>query len=230
MMRRFCPKCGKTTEELKDGLCKSCYMQKDDSAGKDIPSSVKLYLCECTATKIKNRWITYDRFRDAIKACLKSECKEFKKRDIEIEIPEGTTISGKVTIPVKVSWSDPEKSYERSIDIIVIPNTCPVCSRRYGGYYEATLQLRGNVRDVSKLKCIVEDNVKRCTNKDVFITSESETKNGVDIYLSSIKFAKKLSKELSSNDMVVDVKESFSNFGLKDGKDLKRATYLLRCE
>src|SRR3972149_9446515 len=43
-LQKFCPKCGKTTENLYDNLCKDCFLQKINL--KDLPEKITVRQCK----------------------------------------------------------------------------------------------------------------------------------------------------------------------------------------
>ncbi len=234
MMRKFCPKCGKDTEELIGKVCKDCQGSATSPKKSILSPSVKIYLCKCTKVRFKNKWNNYPTLKDAIRSAVKNLSKIPKGMQMDIILPEGRSLDGKVTLPVKVTLKDAEGLEEESdMDAIIIPMCCPVCSRKFGGYYESIIQLRGN--DEKNVKEIIAHIEKRTDqqskkNDSIFITKTEGKSEKIDLYMSSNKFAKKLSREVCSLFNIKDHKESVSDYGTKDGKELKRVTYLLRCK
>ncbi|NOQ56185.1 MAG: hypothetical protein GQ477_05270, partial [Nanohaloarchaea archaeon] len=162
-----------------------------------------------------------------------SDSKLKKKQKLDITLPSGYSIERKVSIPVKAIITEfDEIKYEKDVAAIITPQCCPVCSRKAGGYYESTVQLRGSDKNVQKLKSYIEKRIAETEkeNDSIFITKTENKQGMINIYLSSLKFARKLSKEIVSKFDITDHKESFSHYGINDGKELKRTTHLLRCE
>jgi len=233
MMRKFCPKCGKDTDELIGKLCSDCHSLTGTPQKSLLQPSVKIDLCKCTKVRFKNRWNHYPTLKDAIMSAIKNSSKFPKGMQIEITLPEGRTLEGKVSLPMTVKLIDSEgTSKESSMDAIITPMCCPVCSRKFGGYYESIIQLRGDDKDIKDILEYLEKRTGQQNRKEdsIFITKSEKKPGCIDVYMSSNKFAKKLSREVCSLFSIADHKESVSDYGTKDGKELKRVTYLLRCK
>ncbi len=89
-MKRICPKCGKETEKLYNGLCYVCY--KESTVNFEIKKK-KIYICRhCKRVKIDNKW--YDNFdineNYDIKYITCNTCKKFvsKGHNIILQIRE----------------------------------------------------------------------------------------------------------------------------------------------
>ncbi|MGZ7066947.1 MAG: NMD3-related protein, partial [Methanobacterium sp.] len=51
----FCPQCGKTDEELVDGVCKSCFLEGLVLA--EIPDELEITVCaHCQSRLISGKW------------------------------------------------------------------------------------------------------------------------------------------------------------------------------
>ncbi|MCK5594250.1 MAG: hypothetical protein KAI18_03340 [Candidatus Aenigmarchaeota archaeon] len=232
MMRKFCPNCGSETETLIGKVCPDCAGKETVKSTSEIPASIKIMLCECRCVLIKNVWTKYPTLKDVVKSAILRSSKLSKKQKVDIELPSGYPLERKITIPVKVTvYNHDKKESEKEVNVIIIPQCCPVCSRKSGGYYESTVQLRGNNKTVLEIETYIGKRIAETEkdNSDIFITRTEKKSGRIDIYLSSTKFARKLSKEIISKFDIIDHKDSFSHYGIKDGKELKRTTYLLRC-
>jgi len=104
---------------------------------------------------------------------------------------------------------------------------CPICSRRAGRYYEATIQLRSDSieKPLTEVHAIIDRLYRK--NKMAFIVEESLVKGGVDIKLGSHKAAKAVSTHFKKHHGAL-VKESATLVGRKEGKDLYRTTVLIK--
>ena len=91
-------------------------------------------------------------------------------------------------------------------------------------YYEATLQLRPYNQEV--LQYVLEEVGKR---KDVFIAKTEELKTGIDIFLSSQRFARMLGKKLKDRFKgTVTISKKINRLDRQTGVILYRATVLFR--
>jgi nonsense-mediated mRNA decay protein 3 len=104
---------------------------------------------------------------------------------------------------------------------------CPNCSRRYCGYYEAIIQIRGNY-DESVLK-FVEDSVDEVTDKfeKGFITKVEKVVGGFDYYLGSKNLACKIAEQMKKK-FNAEIKKSYKLVTEKDGQEIYRTNISVR--
>lgn len=94
----------------------------------------------------------------------------------------------------------------------------------HNSYYEATLQIRPYKQEV--LRFILEEIGKR---KDVFIAKTEELKTGIDIFISSQKFARSLGKKLNERfDGKLTISRQINRLDRQTGVILYRGTVLFR--
>ncbi|MBW6461891.1 MAG: hypothetical protein K0B07_02500 [DPANN group archaeon] len=232
MMRKFCPNCGSETETLFGKVCPTCAGKETVKPTSKIPVSLKIMLCECRSVMIKNTWIKYPTLNDVLHSAILRSSKLSKKQKVEIEVPSGYSLERKISIPVKVTvYNHGDKESETDVTAIIIPQCCPICSRKSGGYFESTIQLRGNNDTVLEVEAYIEKRIAETEkeNSSIFITNIEKKSGRIDIIMSSTKFAKKLSREIIFKFDIKDHKETSSHYSIKDGKELTRTTYLLRC-
>lgn len=112
--------------------------------------------------------------------------------------------------------------------------TCPRCSRIFGGYYEAIVQLRseGKLRpeQVSRAGAIVDRVLTRMQergNRDAFLMKAKEERGGVDYYLGTTESARVIARGLQE-ELGARTSQSESLVGRRDGRDLYRVTFLAR--
>jgi len=91
-------------------------------------------------------------------------------------------------------------------------------------YYEAKVQLRPYNKEVL-------DYVKKAIdkNENVFISKEEKKKYGVDLLITSLKYAKILGSLLKKRFKGI-LKFSTTLYGMKDGKKVYRLTVLFKLE
>lgn len=114
-------------------------------------------------------------------------------------------------------------------------NTCEICSREAGGYYEAILQIRAEQRkftdaELNALRSAVETMVGQYQEggkRGLFITDFDEKREGLDFFLSekgtAFSIAKRVQEQFGG-----DFKQSASSAGMKDSRQVYRMTYLVR--
>ncbi len=124
---------------------------------------------------------------------------------------------------------------QHPLTIRIRRNTCDVCSREAGGYYEAIIQIRAEKRTFPKselkiLRSTVESLVtqmQKSGKRGLYITDFDENRQGLDFFLSekatAFSIAKKIQEQFGG-----EFKQSASTAGMKDSKQVFRMTYLVR--
>ncbi|MBI2143731.1 hypothetical protein HYU17_01095 [Candidatus Woesearchaeota archaeon] len=69
-------------------------------------------------------------------------------------------------------------------------------NQRHSSYYEAILQVRASPREAGDVLHSVVEKVKAKGQEDIFISKKKKVTNGIDIYLSSNRFAVEAGREL----------------------------------
>ncbi len=231
----FCVECGIEGEIYKDGVCIKCYLKnKKFSKGPEI---LDLPVCvHCQGYKYKNTW-TNDLLDDILRRIIKNNfeiSKELQNIDINIDFNE--TPRG-LECKVYISGLIQEKEINEEHDLLIRlrKTVCEVCSRQFGGYHEAIIQVRTEKRKFSKeelinIKTTVEtiiENMQGKGNRTLFIADIAEEHGGLDFYISDKNAAFNISK------MLLDkyggfIKQSSTNTGMKDSKQIYKMTYLVR--
>ena len=231
----FCVECGKEVKIFRDGACIDCYL-KTHSFSKG-PEIIDLLTCtHCDSYKYKNTW-TSDLFDEALRRAIRNSfhiSNELKKVDITTECNEK-----KESIECKVIISgflgDVEITEEHKILVRERKTVCDVCSKRFGGYHEAVIQIRADKRrptknELNNIRSHVEnlvENLQAKGNRNLFITDIGEEHGGLDFYLSdkgsALSITKKIQEQYGGT-----IKQSSKNIGMKDGRQIYRMTYLLR--
>ncbi len=230
MLRKFCPRCAKETDELFEGLCRDCYLETKKFV--EVPQNISVLVCRCGRSNEKKKWVQNVSVEEMIERVVMSNVRKDKDTDVRLEY-EPFGINGKTLVPVcvvarrVVGGREIEKSAQ--VVFTIIPQTCDVCSRVSGGYYEAIIQIRGAKHKQNQVLELVKRIVGQYkdTDKFSFITQVQDSKVGVDVYLGSSKIAGKIEQE-SKRIYNVASKITHSVCGMKDGRALNRITILLR--
>jgi nonsense-mediated mRNA decay protein 3 len=231
----FCVECGIEGPIFKEGVCISCYL-KTHTFTKG-PKVIGQPICtHCGSYKYKNTW-TSDLFGDVIRRRIKNTfqiSRELKKIDINTECKE-TKEGMSCKVYIYGFLDDAEITEEHEILVRLKKTVCDVCSKRFGGYHEAIVQIRKDKRELTKKELediimVVENLVKDLQskgNRGLFITDMGEEHRGLDFYISekgpSLIIAKKIQEQYGGT-----IKQSSKNIGMKDGKQIYRMTYLIR--
>ncbi len=217
-MQKFCYVCGKATNKLINGMCEDCF--KDKSRIINVPEILELITCsKCGHTKIKNNWkdINVENIlKDKIKILGENVKLEIKKTNNDLKVSAKGLVKG-VSKP---------KEETHSVYLHYNKVLCPDCIRKYGNYYESTLQLRGNIPD-STLQ-IIENEISFIKDKDrkAFYRIE-KVKGGLDLFFGSKSAAEKVAESLRKR-FQAEIKRSFKLFTRKEGKDIYREVISVR--
>jgi nonsense-mediated mRNA decay protein 3 len=230
----LCVECGKK-EVYKDGSCIECYLKKHKFT--EGPEIIDLPVCShCQAYKYKNTW-TSELLNDVLRRIIKKHFKikpELKKIDINLdclEVPHGyeckVYISGFI--------GETELTEEHDLTVRLKKTVCETCSKQFGGYHEAIIQIRTEKRKLTKnelfdIRKTVEtqvENLRGKGNRTLFISDMGEEHGGLNFFLSDKNAAFVISKILLDKFGGI-LKQSSSNIGMKDGRQQYRNTYLVR--
>lgn len=231
----FCVECGKDGSIFKDGVCISCYL-KTHTFTKG-PKVIDLPVCtHCGSFKYKNTW-TSDLFGDFIRRLIKNTfqiSRELKKIEINTECKE---TKGGMSCKVYISGflNDEVITEEHEILVRQKGTVCNICSKRFGGYHEAIVQIRSDKRKLTNkelrdIRTVVENIIGELQakgNRGLFITDIWQEHGRLDFYISekgpSLIIAKKIQEQYGGT-----IKQSSKNIGMKDGRQIYRMTYLIR--
>jgi nonsense-mediated mRNA decay protein 3 len=231
----FCVECGKEGPIFQKGLCPQCYIKSTTFT--HGPSILSIIQCsKCGLFKYKNTWVSYTT-QEIILQLIKDTYKinpELKERSYRLDCnPIETQFPCTVTISGKLQDITVEETHQLQIRITRM--VCDVCSKQYGGYYEATLQIRATDRKLTTEELhSVQEMIEHMVaaehskgNRRLFITDTVEEHGGLDFYLSERGSAYMLARKLQ-NMYGGDLKQSSSTVGMREGRELTRITILLR--
>jgi len=231
----FCVECGKELPIFKDGVCIDCYISSHNfSKGPEI---IDIITCShCGSFKFKNTW-TNDALGEVLIRFIKNTfqiSKELKNLDINTECSEA---KGGYQCKVYITGFLQDKEITEEHDILVRMKTtvCDVCSKRFGGYHEAIVQVRTENKKLTddeekEIIYLVENMVQELYykgNRGLFITDMGKESGGLDFFISekgpALAIAKKIQEQYGGA-----ITQSSKNVGMKDGKQLYRMTYSIR--
>ena len=231
----YCVDCGKDKPIFRDGSCLDCYLKNHQFIhGPDV---FHIPVCNyCDGYKYKNTWKN-DSFEDVVKRYVKNAftfSPELKDSKIMLDChDEEDNIFCKVTFVSKID--NETVSEDHYVEIRLKPNVCDICSKQFGGYHEAILQIRSSEKKMSEqqkqsieqfLDTIVHSMQKQ-GNRKLFVTDKNYEKTGVDYLLSDKQAAASIIKK-AQEAFCGEITVSSSNVGMNDGKQVYRMTYLLR--
>jgi len=198
-----CPKCGKPSK----GLCVECYLE-------DNPlqlAETKVYCCSCGRIRFRDRWdSTLEDVRaSAAKAVKPSSDVRVGKVDVRPAI-----VDGRLILDFDVEGSYRGAGFKKTLNstTLVQKTTCPECSRRSGGYFEAILQFRCPLPDFPL--------------DDRQVAKVERVRGGVDYYVLSNNYAKGFASQLKRRGYAV--KPSEKVFSRRDGREVYRVSYSIK--
>ena len=216
---RFCPSCGVDIED-KQEFCLDCKPQESFEV-KDL----RFDICErCLRYNFRNKWIPSKNVEEATTNVVAESVKN-KVKKIKIKIPNVTMAAG-VNVDFKAVVETKEAEYEIPGRFLV--TICPKCSKDKTCYFEGILQLRNPKPDVI---AYIKKRLNEVQPDGIYATKISEVRGGMDYYISSRKFLRKIGKELKTR-FKGEFNESPQLFSRnhQTSKDIYRINTLFRCE
>jgi nonsense-mediated mRNA decay protein 3 len=231
----FCVECGKEEPIFRNGVCLGCYLKHTQfSKG---PTYLDITLCpRCSSYKYKNTWVQ-ESFDDILRRHIKDVftiSPELKNIMIQTKCNEQERILA-CMVSISGSLEGQTITEQHPLTVRIRQNTCNICSREAGGYYEAIVQIRADQRTFTKtelhtLRIAVETMVgqlQKSGKRGLFITDYEEKREGLDFFLSekttAFSIAKKIQEQFGG-----DFKQSAATAGMKDSRQQYRMTYLVR--
>ncbi len=230
----FCYLCGIATRDLHKGLCSACYLKTKELVS--LPTRISAEICrECKNTPQTHRATTNSTGRTfeliAKNAVNKNLTHDLYEPDIKISIRRISERLKSVTCELEVEVTGTSEGLEYNdhhrTTLEIKKVLCDDCSRLAGGYYEATIQLRTPdiAKSLPELKKILAEIHRK--DRKAFVVEETPVSGGIDIKIGSAKAAKALAAYFKKR-RNVEIKESATLVGRKEGKDLYRTTTLIR--
>jgi nonsense-mediated mRNA decay protein 3 len=222
---KFCPMCGRETEELygdEKKLCAECYPEKNDLL--DVPDKVEITVCGvCGRMRKSGEWVEEYSVQDQ----LLEKFAEFNEPGIEMELQFWEDEEEEINVRVHAVKGEITDSYDSVVDFET--DQCPDCARFEGGFYKVKIQLRGdNLEPVSKE---IVDRAAEATNesrKD-FLSNMDRNDYGYDFFLSTERITKKILSMLR-DEYDPEIKRSYELIGEEGGEEKYRNVVSVRMD
>lgn len=219
---KFCPKCGKDTEEFHGGMCADCFGVKI-GLPKDFPK--KAVVNEC---KLCGRFFYKKEGLHSRESGLGAFLSDVLGRD---GVRNATyRLQGKmIFLTLDMESDGVEKVFQANVPLVEKMITCESCSLMKARYYNVTLQIRAPQKTCDIVLADVERIVKKRSDEDrlAFVAEVQRKKEGIDILIGSKSAAEKVVKYLKSK-YKVTTNVSHSLYGPVEGKNKYRDTILVR--
>jgi nonsense-mediated mRNA decay protein 3 len=237
----FCPRCGKETEQ--EGLCEACFAEK--YVVFDVPQVTEVVICaKCPSFKVGELWVAtkLKTYEELAKKAAHKNIRLLLNINKDVKDPVITVTSDfinpnilKAHVTVEGAIEGRHVKTEAEVEARIRKETCDVCSRIAGGYYEAIIQVRASGRlptkkELERCMKITDDNMVRAEkagDRLAFVSDIMELPEGTDIYMGSTTAARQISRAIV-NDMGGTIIESPKLVGEKEGKGLYRVTFAVR--
>ena len=225
---KFCPQCGKNTDELFDSLCKKCYIKRTSLIGADLRVSISM--CKICGSYFKGKERTS--IEKAVEDYVKKEIN--KKYGCEVEI-DGLSITlnedknrANVLLVAKAEIKGEEIAEKAELEVNFKKETCTVCSRMAGGYFAGIVQIRAAGRFPTDEEIAIAEKIAYSSLGEAdFVSKEVRLKEGLDIYVSSIECGRRISKRIVKK-FGGSSSESQKLYGRKDGRNVYRVSFSVR--
>jgi nonsense-mediated mRNA decay protein 3 len=233
----ICVECGNESEIINNGLCINCYIKsKNFTKGPEFYNIIKC--SNCNAYKLKNKWEnqSLNNIIDRYITQIFKISDELKKPEIKIIFKDDDNQYKKqLEIAIRGFISNLEVIEKHSIQINVKKEICDTCSKQFGGYHEAIIQIRADKRsltieEIDGIYAFVKEYIEIMQNKgnkNIFLADFEIKENGINFFISDNNIALSITKKLQEL-YVGNITKSSKNIGMKDGRQIYRMTYLLR--
>lgn len=235
-----CVECGKSVPLLIGGSCPECFVGKTPLL--EGPQVLDVELCaHCDARHVGNHWVDPDEgmplewIREEAARAVLNPHPSVSDRDLQLvetaqderNFRHHATLTGSVEgVPI---------TFEKDLTVRMKRSVCDRCSRMFGGYYAAIIQLRATDRDVTELEIkrahrIVGDELDRqraSGNRESFLTKSGAVPGGFDYYLGDIEGTRGVARILADR-LGAAVEEHAKLSGRKEGEDIYRVTFRVR--
>jgi nonsense-mediated mRNA decay protein 3 len=209
-----------------------------------VPPTLDVELCaHCDARHIGAHWFDpdeADRLEDIREAALRAVLKvdpRVEGAGLQLEERQQDERSFPTRIVLEGHVGEAPLRVEAQTMVRMRRSVCDRCSRMFGGYYAAILQLRATDRDVSKAEMdrahqVIGNELDRLRaggNRDAFLTKSGPVPGGFDYYIGDIDAGRILSR-LVAQRLGATVVETAKLVGRREGENVYRVTFLIRVQ
>jgi len=215
-MQHSCLLCRKTTDKLINGYCEECY--KKEFKLIEIPHKIEIIQCKnCGKINSRNKWYHTSIENEFLKTV------RIKGKDVKIKLEKSKT---GFRVFAKGYVNGDYREERNHVEISINNRICPICAKKKSGYYEATLQLRGNYND--QILNFIETQLNKIEGRDnkAFFRTK-KVRGGVD-YLIGSKSATNKVAELLKRQFNAELKRSYKLHTRKEGMNIYRDVILVR--
>ena len=206
---KICPVCGRSSKDAEfiGFFCTDDYMTEQKLK---LPQEVQVKVCKrCGKVSLNEKdW------KESITSLKSGIATALKGRGInEVDIIE----LGPKEVEADLHFG--RSKIRRTVPVLEKRTLCDVHTKMARGYYEATIQLRGDMGRIGKMV----QKILPILNEITFVTGFNEYKYGVDILVGSNEAVRKMISNLR-----IKAKITRKVWGAKRGETIYRITYLVK--
>ncbi len=211
-MVKRCPTCNRTNNEIRfvGEFCEKCASEK--LIGK-LPVVLEVDKCRVCG-RIKTKEGMFGEDKTSLSSVIQQRLIKFRVKVIGYG-------PGRALVDVVAQTAHDTVSAEKEFELKYRKITCDSCYKRIGGYYEATLQLRGDLERISRF---IERVSRYLEERDSFVAKVEKVDNGYDVFVSNKAAAAAF---ISEREIVAKTSYTLSGVN-KSGKKVYKNTYAIR--
>jgi nonsense-mediated mRNA decay protein 3 len=209
-MPRHCPSCSRSEADAKfyGEFCEYCLK---DRLREKLPGTIPMKFCR-KCGRVWNGKTFREPTGEVLEEALGLHLKGYKIHLMEID-------GDLLTVEVGEQRKEGVLAVEKKIETKREKALCDQCNKISGGYYEATIQLRGTPEKVERMK---ERIIRYVRKSNAFIAKVNEADNGIDIYISDKNVAAEMILHMRLKAVI-----SYTLYGERRGKRVSRNTYAI---
>jgi nonsense-mediated mRNA decay protein 3 len=221
MRKKFCPKCGRTTEKFYENLCRNCFLEKISVIEK-LPDKMSVLICRGCG-----KFFAEKKEADSLHKILDIVLKNILKQP-EVASASYRVSGDKLHVNIALKIQDVQKSEEKIIMLHTKKTICNLCSMKLGTYYNAIIQVRSFSKPIDKILKEIGSIISNLAKHDdfAFISKVEKTTNGYDLYVGSKNAANQIAKVMKSK-YNAEIKISSKLSGVKKGKNVYKNTVFI---
>ena len=224
--KKFCPKCGKQTEDLYDCVCGECMLEKLSRVA-ELPAMIKIRKC-----KLCGKYFADDIRKgfNSIENALDSKLSELLQQP-DVKHATYRIAGNKLHVTLTLEQDGLEKTESKAINFFVKKIVCEMCSIESSGYYQSIIQLRMPKEAMEKILDFIHGEITRLhkNDKHAFISLATKTRGGFDLYIGSKNVADRIANEIKIK-YRASIRVTSKLSGAKGGKKTYKDTVLISLE
>lgn len=233
-----CPLCGRSVTELDGGVCDRCLSERKRFV--ELPGFVDATTCaHCGKTQRAGLWRTAPPDREALARESVNQALDLDPdlADHEIHLDAAWEDERNALVTGRVTGRFRDEPVERPFQtrLRLKTSVCTECSREFGGYFEAIIQVRGGdpgrlEGDRDRMARRIESEMARYRSEErpgAYFSRSERVRGGIDYYVGSLEVARLLAHGLAER-YGADYAEASKLVGRRDGRDLHRFTLRVR--